>query len=180
VLRLFFALLPEPAQSAGLVERIAPLVAELGAQAVPATNVHATLCFIGAVPPERLEALRTGAARVRNERVLLSFDCLEHWKKPGILCATSRDASAPTAAHALAAQLCQASAAAGLAPDIKPFRAHLTLARKVNAQQAATCEFPRDLSPPVVLRADGFALMQSQRCESGSIYSVVAEWPLDK
>ena len=173
--RLFFALQPSAQQSAELVERAAPLVAQLQAQPVSASNLHATLCFIGAVPPEKVTDLLEAAARVRGSRATLDFDALEHWPQPKVLCATARDTAA---AHLLAQQLAIATAAAGLAPDLKPFRAHLTLARKVSAQRAAECEWPRELTPRLQLHCDRFLLMQSQRDEAGSIYSVVDSWPL--
>jgi 2'-5' RNA ligase len=176
--RLFFALQPSAEQSAELVERAAPLVAQLQAQPVSATNLHATLCFIGPVPPEKLADLLEAAARVRGSRATLDFDALEHWPLPQVLCATARDSAEAAAVHLLAEQLGVATVAAGLAPDIKPFRAHLTLARKVSAQRAAECEWPRELTPRLRLHCDRFLLMQSQRDEAGSIYSVVDSWPL--
>jgi 2'-5' RNA ligase len=179
VLRLFFALQPAPAQNLALVERAAPLVAQLQSQPVPAGNLHATLCFIGSVPEPALEALREAIAPVRGRPVTLEFDALEYWAKPKILCATAPDGPDAEPARELARLITQAVTAAGFHPDAKPFRAHLTLARKVTSQRAAECQWPRDLSPPVRVHCDGFVLMQSRREESGSVYSVVASWPLD-
>ena len=48
MLRLFFALQPTLEQNTALTAHVAPLVAQLEAQPVPAQNLHATLCFIGA------------------------------------------------------------------------------------------------------------------------------------
>jgi len=177
-LRLFFALRPAPEQSAELVERVAPLVAQLQAQAVPATNLHATLCFIGAVPQGKLAALIEAAAGVHGHHATLHFDALEHWPIPKVMCATASDNDGSAPAQALVRQLAAASTAAGLAPDIKPFRPHLTLARKVPAPRAAECEWPRALTPGVRVHCDRFVLMQSQRADAGSIYSVVDSWPL--
>jgi len=180
VLRLFFALQPSPAQSAELVERVAPLVAQLQAQPVAATNLHATLCFIGAVPQEKLAALREAADRVRGRSATLCFGALDHWTKPKILCATAPEDPRSTSASELAQRIGEATIAAGFKPDLKQFRPHLTLARKVAAQRAAESEWPRDLSPPVRVHCDQFVLMQSHRGEAGSIYSAVASWPLDE
>ena len=175
MLRLFFALQPTLEQSTALMAYVAPLVAQLGAQAVPAQNLHATLCFIGATE-ERLDALRGAAASLRGRPVQLRFDALEYWETPKILCATaSRDSSA---ASELAIALGEAAVAAGFAPDIKPFRAHLTLARKIPVAQAATVPWPMPLAPPMVMRADNFVLMSSRREGAVSIYSPVDSWPL--
>jgi len=176
MLRLFFALQPAPEQNAALTAQVAPLVSQLGAQPVLAENLHATLCFIGAIEPARLDALRASAASLRGRPVRLNFDALEYWEAPKILCATaSRDSSS---ASELSIALGEAVVAAEFSPDIKPFRAHLTLARKISAAQAATVPWPLPLAPPTVMRADKFVLMESRRNDAGSVYSAVDCWPL--
>src|SRR5262249_54411092 len=97
---------------------------------------------------------------------------------PRILCATATEDSESSPAQSLAASLANAASAAGLLPDVKPFRAHLTLARKIRARLATQGEWPRPLVPAVVMRCDRFVLMESRSGESGSIYSVVDSWPL--
>jgi 2'-5' RNA ligase len=174
MLRVFFALQPTPAQSAALVESIAPLVQELGGQPVPAANLHATLCFIGAVAEERLLALGEAASRVRGPKISLDFDVLEFWEKPEILCATAPE---NISARELSSALADAALAAGFAPDVKPFRAHLTLARKVRRRVAKKSEWPRSLAL-LPMRCEHFVLMQSRRDSTGSTYSVVDSWPL--
>jgi len=176
MLRLFFALQPSLAQNTTLTAYVAPLVAQLEGRAVAAENLHATLCFIGAVEEERLEALRDAAAGIRGRPVRIRFDALEYWETPKVLVATSsRDSSE---ANELAIALGEVAVAAGFAPDIKPFRAHLTLARKIAASQAATVPMPLPLEPPMVMRADHFVLMSSRREGERSIYSAVKTWPL--
>jgi 2'-5' RNA ligase len=176
MLRVFFALQPALEQNTELIEHVAPLIAQLGSQPVPAANLHATLCFIGSMEEERLDALRAAAASLRGRPVRLRFDALEYWETPKILCATaSRDSSE---ASELAIALGEAAVAAGFAPDIKPFRAHLTLARKISAQHAATVPLPLPIVPPMVMRSDKFVLMSSRREGLVSIYSPVDSWPL--
>ena len=179
MLRLFFALQPGDEQSAALTEQVAPLVTRLKAQRVPAENLHATLCFIGAVSEEKLDALLSAAAAVRARPATLHFDSLEYWRKPGVVCATAADTAAAAPARVLAERLAEATIAAGFSPDVKPFRAHLTLARKVQAARAAGCEWPYALAPSFTVQCDRFALMQSRRGETSSVYSVVNTWTLD-
>jgi RNA 2',3'-cyclic 3'-phosphodiesterase len=174
--RLFFALLPSAPVGEELLERAAPLIAELGSRPVPVGNVHATLSFIGEVAEERVDALRAAALAVRASPGELCFDSLEVWEKPRILCATAPKGSA--AASALADALRDAAIAAGFTPDIKDFRPHLTLAKKIAVAEAKKLSWPRDISPGFVVRFQKFALMQSSRGEHGSIYSVVDSWPL--
>ena len=174
---MFFALQPTAKQSAALLARTAPVVEKLRGQRVPAENLHATLSFVGAVAEEKLDALRAAAATVHAPELRLKFQQLEYWSKPRVLCATGSKESEE--AHELARRLAEAAVAAGFAPDIKPFRAHLTLARKVNAVEAAKVEWPRAFSPSMTVRCDRFVLMQSRREDSGSVYSVLDSWALD-
>ena len=174
VLRLFFALQPGSAQADALVAEVAPLVKALAGQPLVAANVHATLCFIGAVAEERLEALRAAASQVRARPVTIDFDALDYWEKPEIICAIARESDS---ARDLSAAVADAALAAGFTPDIKPFRAHLTLARKVRRRVARNSEWPRALAPMNV-RCDRFVLMESRRGDAGSAYSVVDSWPL--
>ena len=176
-LRLFFALLPSPAQCAELADLVAPLVTRLQAQRVPPENFHATLCFVGPVAAEKLAALREAAAGIRGRTATLRFDALEFWEKPQVLCATASEPVDSSAAHELAAVLATAGSAAGFSPDVKPFRPHLTLARKVQRATAAEL-LPCALMPPLVMHADKFVLMESRRGDAGSIYSVVDSWSL--
>jgi 2'-5' RNA ligase len=176
MLRLFFALQPSSEIGARLMESVAPLLSALEVAPVPVGNLHATLCFIGAVAPERLDALRAAAATVRGPPVTLEFDFCDFWDKPRVLCAcVSRESEA---ANALSIALRDVSVAAGFAPDSKPLRAHLTLARKISPTAAEKMSWPRKISPGFVVRCDRFVLMESRRGEHGSIYSVVDEWPL--
>lgn len=177
-LRLFFALQPRAEQKSALVERVAPWIALLEAQRVPAENIHATLCFLGAVAPEDLGRVKDVAANQRGRQAILRFDTLEFWQKPRVLCATAAENAASAPARELADNLGRAAQAAGFHPDIKPFRAHITLARKIHPRNAEKSEWPQSLAPPLLLRGDRFVLMESRRGESGSIYSVVESWPL--
>ena len=178
--RLFFALQPTPGDSVALLEQSAALLQALGAQAYPAANIHATLCFMGAVAPERVDALRSAAAGIVGRAFTLTFDRLEHWEPPRIVCATAQHGheAAMTLALALAQAVTAAVVAAGFSPDSKPVRAHLTVARKVDGTRAKELAWPRPQGAPLVVHCDTFVLMESRREESGSIYSVVDSWPL--
>lgn len=175
-MRIFFALLPEPAQADALVATVAPLVQELDGQPVVATNVHATLCFIGSVDAERLDALRAAASRVRSRPVTLQFDALDVWEQPEILCAT---ADSSDAARDLSSSLSNTMSEAGFTPDGREFLPHLTLARRVRRRVARNFDWPRALAP-VRICCEQFVLMESRRVEGRSTYSVVDSWPLDE
>jgi RNA 2',3'-cyclic 3'-phosphodiesterase len=175
--RLFFALWPDEPQREALAQAAAKAVRSCGGRAVPAANLHITLAFIGSVPRPRVTELgaiaRQVAARCAQEGPLtLHFERLAHWTRPQILCALASEASA--GAHALALALKDATAAAGFAPDLKPFQAHVTVARKV-------LHAPRRPA----LRAlawcfDAFALVDSRTESGGPVYSVIESYPLAK
>lgn len=174
--RLFFALQPSAAIAAQTMAVAAPWLAALQVEPVPASNLHATLCFMGAVAPERLDQLRAVAAGVRARPVELEFDEFDYWDKPRVLCACASRPS--TEAAALSIALREATIAAGFAPDAKDFRPHLTLARKILPALAEKISWPQKISPGFVVRCEEFVLMESRRGEQGSIYSVVDSWPL--
>jgi 2'-5' RNA ligase len=178
-MRLFFALVPEPAAAKILIAEAAPLVEQVQAQPVPLPNLHVTLCFVGAIESERLDSLRAVAAKMRGARATLTFDSFEIWEKPKILCATAGIGGAARPAADLAVCLGDALVAAGFSPDIKPFRPHFTLGRKVRNELPPDYEWPRLLASPCVLRAERFALMESRRTEAGSLYSALDSWVLD-
>jgi RNA 2',3'-cyclic 3'-phosphodiesterase len=176
MLRLFFALQPSASLAERILEAAAPSLAALQVTPVPSGNLHATLCFMGAVAPERLESLREVAASIRARPVELEFDEFEYWDKPRVLCACASRES-PEAA-ALSVALRDVTVSAGFTPDSKSFRAHLTLARKISPALAEKISWPQKISPGFVVRCEKFALMESRRDEHGSIYSAVDSWPL--
>jgi len=144
---------------------------------VPAGNLHVTLAFLGSVPRRRVPELRhlaqhAAAACAREEPLALRFERLEFWPRQQILCALAAEETA--AAGRLAAALKDAAAAAGFIPDLKPFHAHVTVARKVT-------HAPR-LAPlrELVWRFDGFALIDSRTEPAGPVYSVVDSYSLVK
>ena len=159
---------------------------------MPVQSLHATLAFLGAVPEGRVPELDRIARWVADafpadaQPLLVSFDRLGHWARPQILCAlgTEEPAAVPAAgevrdtdvasAPALAATLKSETVAAGFSPDLKPFRAHVTVARKVAHAPAALA------LQPVLWRFDAFALIESRTDPAGPIYSVIESYLLVK
>jgi RNA 2',3'-cyclic 3'-phosphodiesterase len=173
--RLFFALWPDEVQRRTLEHAAAKAVRRSGGRPVPASNLHVTLAFLGSVTAARIPELQRIAgecatALAQHAPPTLTFARLAHWKEAQILCALVAEES-PTA-RALAAALQDATAAAGLNPDRKPFQAHVTLARKVSRPGAV----PK--LRPVVWRFDAFALIDSRTESSGPVYSVIDSYPL--
>jgi 2'-5' RNA ligase len=175
--RLFFALWPDAAARAALAAAVTEPVRLSGGRAVAEPNLHVTLAFLGSVAQPRVRELRQIASAVAavcsdEQPLTLRFDALAHWPRPQLLCLTAH--TAPARLRALALALRDAAAAAGFTPDLKPFHAHVTVARKV-----VTCPSLSILAP-LEWRFDGFALIDSRTEERGPVYSVVESWPLVK
>jgi 2'-5' RNA ligase len=173
--RLFFALWPDAARQAELAEQVSATVHQLDAAArpIPAANYHLTLAFLGSVPAIRFGELGEIATRCAQASTAIDvrLDAVEHWRRSQILCVTARET--PPAATTLVEQLGQALCEAGFTPDFKhPFRPHVTLARKATR--------PIHAAPllPSVWHFSEISLVQSRPEPSGSVYSVLASYPL--
>jgi RNA 2',3'-cyclic 3'-phosphodiesterase len=179
--RLFFALWPSPAMQSELAAAVDPAVLEAlnaggGARRVSAANFHLTLAFLGSVPLTRLDDVKAAAARCGQsprpeERSLdILLDGIEHWRKPQVLVVTA--SQTPPAAVALAERLKRSLIDRGFSPDLKPFRVHATVARKV---RRVTREVRIE---PVRWRFESFHLVSSTTGPEGSTYTPIAEWML--
>jgi len=196
--RLFFALWPHSALQLALADATQKVVLACGGRAVPPENLHITLAFLGSVPEAdvgQVESIAEMAAReIERAPMQVTLDRIEYWKKAKVLCATvaAQTGADPPGAYAtapgayatapgayatapgapLAAALKSHLTAAGFAPDLKPFRPHVTLARKVPHGTR-----DRTLQSVLWSFAD-FALIESRTAPEGSSYSVLNSWSL--
>jgi RNA 2',3'-cyclic 3'-phosphodiesterase len=166
--RLFFALWPDDSTREALAHATRKAVRASGGRPVPPENLHSTLLFLGSVAVERLAELEAIGATIRLARFTLTLNQLEHWTKQALLCALSP--TTPDEARALVQALGNAATSAGFSPDIKPFRPHVTLARKVFKPHAV------GQMHPVVWLVDSFALVESETLEKGPRYTVLHRW----
>jgi RNA 2',3'-cyclic 3'-phosphodiesterase len=172
--RLFFALWPSDLGRRELALAVEAAVRSSGGRPVPEANLHLTLAFLGNVSSARLQELGSIARQCAREQAsvatLVQLQRLEVWRRPRILAATAT--SEPQAVRCLAEALVAATTAAGFAPDLKPFRAHVTVARQVvHSPQLESL-------PPVAWHLNGFALIDSRSGPSGPVYSVVESYAL--
>ncbi len=168
--RLFFALWPGEEQRAALVRRLQALVPQGHGRPQAPGQWHVTLVFLGSVPEDRLAAVHAAAADVRAAPFELVFDAVEYWRRPAVSCLVA--GQSPPALEALVAQLRAGLTARGFAIERRPFRAHLTLARKLTCPPSAgPCE-------PLLWPAAGFALVESVTERSASRYQPLGQWPL--
>jgi RNA 2',3'-cyclic 3'-phosphodiesterase len=177
--RLFFALWPGEDERAALLDAVRELVGASGGRPVPPANLHVTLAFLGAVPAARVPDLSAIASRVAaafprdSLPLVLTLQDVAHWAHSQVLAIPAREEPglAP-GAQALARMLCHEAAGAGFDPDLKPFRAHVTVARKVARALHASA------MRPVAWSFAAFALIESRTLASGAAYSVVESFVL--
>lgn len=151
VLRLFLALWPDPATTRSLAAWRDAFVWPAGAAVVPTEHLHLTLHFIGAVPAMRLAELTAGL-RVPVAPFKLQLDQTEIWPR-GL--ATIGVQQVPAELLALHAALGEALRRLGLPVEQRPFRPHVTLARKARAAA------PPVPMPPLPWAVAGYSLVRS-------------------
>jgi 2'-5' RNA ligase len=112
----------------------------------------------------------SAAAQLKEPAFRLVLDRLEHWPKQAVLCATCVEV--PPVASELAAELWKLLAHQGFARDSKPYRPHVTLARKVVKPHALgdmhAIEWP----------VNEFALVESVTAPEGARYTILQRWSL--
>ncbi|MDO9105519.1 MAG: RNA 2',3'-cyclic phosphodiesterase [Methylovulum sp.] len=139
-------------------------------QPVPAANLHVTLVFLGLVDAAQQSALLEEAAMIPGAKLTITFNQLEYWQKPGILCLTASDASAELLM--LADSLTAMAKKLAIPVDERPYLAHVTLARKA--------KHPVELAfEPVIWQADMFCLFESVSSENGVEYRVIKRWAME-
>ena len=169
MLRLFFALWPDRQVRAD-IQTFATGLPLKNARLVAEKNIHITLAFLGNVDEPTCDALIKGANSIRVAPFSLSLDSLGWWKKPKI--AWLAPSTWPDELARLAEELHALSRECGLSLEERPYRPHLTLARKV------TTAVP-DISPePISWNINEFCLLESKTHESGVEYKVKVSWPL--
>lgn len=163
--RLFLALWPDESTRDAMVAWQQSWQWPPGAKLVPREELHLTLHFIGNVRAARLPELACGL-RVPFQGVQLRFREGKVW--PGGI-AVLRPDTAPEPLLQLHARLAQALTALDLPVEERPFRAHVTVARK--AAGAA----PPGASASLLWRAEAQYVL-ARSLPNGGGYEVVARF----
>jgi 2'-5' RNA ligase len=167
--RLFFAFWPDAAIRHELERRLPAFLADAsdGRPQRP-DQWHVTLEFLGAVDAKRQPRAWAAADRVTVTPVEIEFDVLEHWRKPQVYSLVASRTPSPLA-H-MVDTLRAALAVEGFEPETRPYRPHVTLARKVRRARDGA------LQPPLLWRADRFTLVRSVTGPPGSRYEPLRWW----
>jgi len=171
-LRLFFALWPDEAVRASLARVVETLKQANTAKWVKPEKLHITLAFLGGVNEDRLPLVGRVADGVVGQSFELNLDRIEFWPRSGIICLSP--AKAPEALKNLANSLNAELGRAGFAMENRPYRAHLTLARK----GCPNGVLPQALDSPIRWGVSSFSLIESQIGRAGSPHRVRKRWDL--
>lgn len=189
--RLFFALWPDDGMRAAMARATEDAVRGSGGRPVPAENLHVTLAFLGSVPERRLAQLAAIARQVAvvpsscgdeaspasgGRGLALVFEHLEYWRAAHVLCAVPPRPPSPVAA--LARRLQEGLTEGAFVPDqktsesaginiAKPFRPHVTLARKALRPPRST-----EIAA-VTWSSMEFVLVESKTHPEGAAYRVL-------
>ena len=167
--RLFFALWPADAARQATATSYRERIAQSGGRAVPPGNLHLTLEFLGAVQRTRLESLRSLGTALARPATPLVLDELRWWRAVGALVAVA--SVPPPGLLAVQAELRERLVGEGFAIDARPFRPHVTLARRVTAAP------PLSPAPAVAWPVAELALIETLQAPGGSRYVALARWP---
>lgn len=170
--RLFYAVWPDATLRAQLGAVIDWLQQSATGKWVRLDNLHLTLAFLGEVDATRWPELGRIGADTTGAGFTVVFDRVEFWPWNGILCLGSNET--PEALKQLARSLAGRLGEARFAIESRPYRAHVTLARKGRAERTRL-----ELPEPVAWTARSFCLVESRREPEGSVYVPWETWPLE-
>ena len=127
-LRVFFALVPDPAtqRALGIIAR--DVAAHAGGRAIADANLHLTLAFIGDVAGERIDVLRAIAVELPRSAFSLTLDRIGTFKRSEL--AWIAPSQVPMRLTGLESALTAALKKADFVLETRPFHAHVTLARR--------------------------------------------------
>ena len=168
--RLFFALWPDDSVRQSLASIASKSLKRRGRK-VPAENLHLTLAFLGYVSPEVRGRVESMADGITAAPFTLEFTHLGVWPRPRVI--WSGCEQTPLALTALVDALRRGLKACGVKPEVRPYRVHLTLARK-----ASVAPDFGEAHAPVSWSVEGFHLVESKTLSSGAEYKILRSWPL--
>jgi len=170
--RLFFAIWPDESALRRLASLRDSLESSIQGRWILTINLHLTLVFLGKVTSTRLKSLEAIASNVRAEPFTIGLDQLSWWRIGGVLCLTPRQS--PQSLESLVQILVTDLKEAGFKPDMRTFRPHITLARRVGGVPARLMR----LHEPICFEVCAFDLVHSPPSGSISGYETIGSWSL--
>lgn len=166
--RLFLALWPDAAVRAALAE-VQAAVLPAGVRAVAPEKLHLTLAFLGNPTAAARGCLERRLAGVAPQPFTLRLDTVDWWPRAGVVWIGPR--VVPAALLDLQAACAAHAAACGIALERRPFRPHVTLARRGRSPRRAAAW------TPVEWTVGRLYLVESTTGPGGGAYRLRAAWP---
>jgi len=170
-IRLYFALWPQETVRQRLHEAAAVIPVDSRGRRVPRANLHLTLHFIGNVYLAQMQCLQRAARLVRAPAFDLTIDRQGCFNKPRV--AWLGCSNPPAALDDLHRQLGRHLQICDYEPEARPYRPHVTVARKIGSV-AGEAGFA-----PVDWRVTEFALIEVRAIDNGVQYRAVETYPLN-
>lgn len=167
--RLFFALWPEDGLQGALARLARRIVGKRGKRVRP-ENLHLTLAFLGSMTEQQRICAEAAADRIAGIAFELQLEQIGHWPRPQVVWLAPQETPEPL--RDLVRQLNEGLPTCGYRPELRPYRAHLTLARKVSGH------FPASQVKPLRWPVEQFCLVQSVTHSDGVQYRVLRTWSL--
>ena len=168
--RSFFALVPDEGVRGQFIELARDVARRSRGRAITGDHIHLTLAFLGDVDAAALPVLTGIGDRLPHTGALLEFGELGAWRASGV--AWIAPSAVPNVLVALHAALRDALIDAGFALDARPFRPHITLARR------CVLPHPRVHCAPIRWQVARLCLIGSQLRPEGPLYTELASWVL--
>lgn len=168
--RLFFALWPDDAVRDSFAAIASKSLKRRGRK-IPAENLHLTLAFLGSVAPETRHCVEKMADGISGAPFSLEFTHLGHWPGPRVIWSGCDET--PEALTVLVDALRRALKSCGIKPEVRPYRAHMTLARKASVEPTFGASHA-----PISWAVDNFHLLESKTLSSGAEYNILRSWQL--
>jgi 2'-5' RNA ligase len=155
--RLFFALWPDHRQRDRMRDFISPVAKLVEGRATERRNWHITLAYIGEFPEERIDELHEA-----KQAINVRFDRLEFWPRPKVAALVT--AIVPPELQRLVDALKGQILAAGIEPEQRAYRPHVTVAKNARPFEALR------LAQSAEIEWDSFELVESVSQPGGVTY----------
>ena len=169
-IRAFFALVPDEAVRLSFLSLAREVARRSRGRSISGEHVHLTLAFLGDVPMESLATIRAIGDEMPRTGASLAFDTLGAWRASGV--AWVAPSVLPATLATLHANLHAALTGAGFLLENRPFRPHVTLARR------CVQPHPRQQSTPIHWAVRKLSLIGSELRPEGPVHTTLAEWAL--
>ena len=131
-------------RSVAALARLQGSLALQGARPTHPADLHLTLAFLGALPPERRACCEAAADLVQAAPFAIPLSRVGLWPRPRIL--WCGPAVTPPELLTLADGLAEALVPCGVPREARPYAAHITLARQARAEARAAAGMVFDLA----------------------------------